>query len=48
MLQKGKKLFDIKIDANNDYDLAQSNPELVQTLIEKIERWKNDRKISNH
>jgi hypothetical protein len=30
-----KKLFDMKTDANNDYNLAQTNPDLVQSLTEK-------------
>ena len=43
-----KKLFNMKTDSNNDYDLAQFNQELVQLYTENIQQWKNNREINAH
>ena len=42
-----KKLFDMKTDHNNDFNIAESNPELVQSFTADIIQWKNDRKVSD-
>ena len=42
-----KKLFDMKTDHNNDFDIAESNPELVQSFTADIIQWKNGRKVSD-
>ena len=37
-------LFDMKIDQKNDNNRADQEPEIVQTMIEKIKTWKDERK----
>jgi len=42
-----KKLFNMKTDHNNDFNIAESNPELVQSFTADIIQWKNGRKVSD-
>ena len=42
--EKEINLYDIKIDQNNDNNLADQKPEIVKTMIEKIKTWKDERK----
>ena len=42
--EKEINLYDIKIDQNNDNNLADQKPEIVKTMIEKIKIWKDERK----
>ena len=37
-------LFDMKIDQNNDNNLADQKPEIVKKIMEKIKIWKDERK----
>ena len=39
------QLFDMKTDQNNDYDLSEVEPEIVRSMSEKIEKWKNERML---
>ena len=39
------QLFDMKTDQNNDYDLSEVEPEIVKSMSEKIEKWKNERML---
>ena len=36
-------LIDMKIDQNNDNNLADQKPEMVKTMREKIKTWKDER-----
>ncbi len=42
-----KKLFNMKTDHNNDFNIAESNPELVRSFTADIIQWKNGRKVSD-
>jgi arylsulfatase A-like enzyme len=42
--EKEINLYDIKIDQNNYNNRADQKPEIVKTMIEKIETWKDERK----
>ena len=37
-------LFDMKIDQNNDNNVADQKPEIVKIMIEKIKTWKDKRR----
>ena len=37
----------MKTDHNNDFNIADSNPELVRSFTADIIQWKNGRKVSD-
>ena len=37
-------LYSIKLDQYNDNNLADQKPEIVETMIEKIKTWNDERK----